>query len=453
MKKVFEEVDSLDKRCYEEYFMSEDILVEHAGLALKSVIKDDMQSIMILCGPGNNGADGIALGRLLQYEKDVKLLLPLGVNSPMAKKQFKIAQALGIEVITKVEHCDVVIDALFGSGLNRDVSKEIQALIDEVNTLDAFKIACDIPTNMLFYADITVSMGALKEKLFFDNAKDIVGDIVVANLGLSKNKYEVDTKTFLLQESDLKLPLREKQNVHKGTFGHLCVVAGKKPGAAIICAKAGFAFGSGLVSIVENENYTIPYEIMSSTTIPETTTAICVGMGLGNIFDREYLLSFLAYHDKPVVVDADLFYRKMLARVLESKKELVLTPHPKEFCSLLKLTNIADISIEVLQANRFKYVRAFCAKYKDVVLLLKGANTLIGQNENLYIQPLGSSVLSKGGSGDVLSGLIGALLAQGRDTLDATINASLAHTLSAKNFQKNSYALTPSDLIEGVKFV
>jgi hydroxyethylthiazole kinase-like uncharacterized protein yjeF len=227
-------------------------------------------------------------------------------------------------------------------------------------------------------------------------------------------------------------------------------VAGKKQGAGVIAAKAAYAFGAGLVTVVENEPYTVPYELMSSTTLPQTNTAVCIGMGLGNQFDDDCLEKFL-FHDDPMVIDADLFYRDILVDVLNSHKKLVLTPHPKEFASLLKITGLDDVNVQDIQNNRFKYVRLFSQEYPETVILLKGANTLIAKNEKVYIQKYGTNLLSKGGSGDVLAGLIGALLAQKYEPLTATITASLAHAFSAKKFKDNSYALTPEDIIKGVK--
>jgi hydroxyethylthiazole kinase-like uncharacterized protein yjeF len=133
------------------------------------------------------------------------------------------------------------------------------------------------------------------------------------------------------------------------------------------------------------------------------------------------------------------------------EQNIVLTPHPKEFVSLLKLCDIADISVEELQNNRFLYVKEFCKKYPNVVLLLKGANVIISSNEKIYVNSFGNATLSKGGSGDVLSGLIGSLLAQGYNSLDAAINASLAHAMAARNYPKNNYSLTPSDLVEEIR--
>ena len=156
-----------------------------------------------------------------------------------------------------------------------------------------------------------------------------------------------------------------------------------------------------------------------------------------------------SYKPIPKIIDADLFYDKLICEILN--QEIVLTPHPKEFCSLLKLCDIADISVDVLQNNRFLYVEKFCTKYPNVVLLLKGANVIISKDKKLFINNLGTAILSKGGSGDVLSGLIGSLLAQGYSTLDSAIISSLAHSLASRNYDKNNYSLSPSDLIEEIK--
>ena len=128
----------------------------------------------------------------------------------------------------------------------------------------------------------------------------------------------------------------------------------------------------------------------------------------------------------------------------------ILTPHPKEFVMMWERLTSEKITIEELQNNRFEIVRKFSQKYPHITLLLKGANMLIVHNQQLYINPLGSSKLAKGGSGDVLGGLIVALLAQGYDSLDATIQASLAFTLASKRVKKASYAMLPTDLIDNL---
>ncbi len=459
MQKIFDEVNSLDKRCYEGFFLNEDILMEHAAFSMYSHIEDifeENKSVLIACGSGNNGADGLALARLLHKKFDVSLYLASEPKSSMAKLQYKRVKTLNIKEVNELFEADIVVDCLFGTGLNKPLSEKYLNLIDTLNSYNSFKIACDIPSginhfgqinNSTFEADVTITMGALKTSLFSDFAKDYIGEIIVSNLGVQREIYETQTNKFLLDESDMNLPFRNKKNSHKGSYGHLNVVAGCKKGAGIIAAKAAFGFGAGLVSVVCHENLDLPYHIMQTHFISENCTAIAIGMGLGK-YETDEIRKIL---NKPIskIIDADLFYDELIVEVLD--KEVVLTPHPKEFVSLLKLTNIADISVEELQNNRFLYVEKFSKKYPKVVLLLKGANVIIAQNEKLYVNSFGSAVLSKGGSGDVLSGLIGSLLAQGYSSLEATITASLAHTLGARNYKKNNYSLIPSDLVEEIR--
>ena len=459
MQKLFDEVSSLDKRCYEKFLLSEDLLMEHASSNMALYISEkysSFESILIVCGSGNNGADGIALARLLHKKFDVNLYLSTTPKSSMAQLQLQRAKTLDIKIVDELFNADIIVDCLFGTGLNKPLDEKSINLLNTLNSYNSFKIACDIPSginnlgqiqNVAFEADITITMGALKTSLFSDVAKDYIGEIIVADLGVQRQIYEIDSNKFLLDESDMKLPFRNKKNAHKGSFGHLNVVAGCKKGAGIIAANAAFNFGAGLVSIVCHEKFDLPYHIMQTHFISENCTAIAIGMGLGK-YETDEIRKILN-KKVPKIIDADLFYDKLICEVLE--QNIVLTPHPKEFVSLLKLCDIADISVEELQNNRFLYVKEFCKKYQNVVLLLKGANVIISSNEKLYVNSYGSAVLSKGGSGDVLSGLIGSLLAQGYNSLDAAINASLAHSMAAKNYPKNNYSLTPSDLVEEIR--
>ncbi|WP_417326400.1 NAD(P)H-hydrate dehydratase [Halarcobacter sp.] len=459
MQNIYYEVGSLDKKCYEKFALTEDILMEHAASSMANFIENKFEekaSVLIVCGPGNNGADGIALARLLHKKYDIKLYLPFGAKSSMAKLQEKRAKLLAVPYIDSIVKSDIIVDCLFGSGLNKDLDETSLSIINSLNKQDAYKLSCDIPSGIntkgqinqeAFYADTTITMGALKVALFSDEAKDYVGKIKVANLGVQRDIYEEDTNIYLLDKEDMKLPFRNKKNSHKGSFGHLNVIAGCKMGAGVIAAKAAFGFGAGLVSVVSHEDIDLPYHIMHTHFIIDNCTAIAIGMGLGK-YEINEVEKILA-KDIPTIIDADLFYEEIILDKLQ--KDVVLTPHPKEFCALLNLCKIAHIKVDELQKNRFEYVTKFCAKYPNVTLLLKGANTLIGKDENIYINSFGSAVLSKGGSGDVLSGLIASLLAQGYDSLDASITASLAHALAAQNYKKNNYSLIPADLVEEVK--
>ncbi|WP_024955943.1 bifunctional ADP-dependent NAD(P)H-hydrate dehydratase/NAD(P)H-hydrate epimerase [Sulfurospirillum arcachonense] len=465
MQKLFKEVKSLDKRCYEELYLSEDILMEQAAFALANEVKncaakDD--EILFVCGSGNNGADGIAAARILAKELNVSVYIPFGVKSQMAEKQLKRLRALHVKVVTNIIDADIYVDAIFGSGLVREFSENTSLIIKKINSKNAKKIACDIPSGIdsegriptvCFEADTTITMGALKECLYSDEAKDFTGEIKVANLGISRDNYELKQSSYLLEESDLKLPYRNKQTVNKGDFGHVVVISGHKEGASRLSAIAAFNFGAGLVTLAGKNRNNIPMSLMSSETLPKKFSVLVAGMGLGNIYGDEKLRDFLLSHVKPMVIDADLLHHKIIIEVLNKKEDIVLTPHPKEFQSLLKILDIADISMQEIQDNRFKWVREFSKKYPNVVLVLKGANTLIIQGKKLYVNPLGTSKLAKGGSGDVLAGMIGSLLAQNYTPLEAAMSASIAHSMVAKNIKCSNFGLSPIDLCEGIKWL
>jgi len=469
MRKVFKNCYEMDRRCYEEYGLTEDILMEHAAEGMESYIRHnlkDASSILIVAGPGNNGADGIALARLMQFAfSEVKLYLPFGVHSPMAQKQLNRVERLEyVEIVECVCEADIIVDALFGAGLSRPLEAYAQDIVDSMNDLNGFKIACDIPTGIdengkistvVFDADVTITMGARKECLYTDAVKDVVGEIRRVDLGLRYNHYTkgMPVSSYLLDRDDMELPSRDfSQVTHKGSFGHAVIFCGEKEGAGIISGMSASRFGAGLTTLVSRTKITPPPYLMEASEIPTNTTAIAIGMGLGASEDSLFLQRDIVESHTPVVLDADSFYHKTLLEILEQKeREIVLTPHPKEFTVLWKAITGESLSIEEIQEDRFGKVRQFNIRYPHVTLLLKGATMLIAQGEKLYINPFGSAKLSKGGSGDVLSGLIVAQLAQGYSAIDAALQGSLALTAAAEQYDGASYAMLPLDLIDQIE--
>jgi hydroxyethylthiazole kinase-like uncharacterized protein yjeF len=175
-------------------------------------------------------------------------------------------------------------------------------------------------------------------------------------------------------------------------------------------------------------------------------------MGLGHYLEEAFVRKSVVESHLPVVLDADSFSHPELLEILQhTEREIVLTPHPKEFTLLWEALTGEAITIEQVQADRFAAVRKFAALFPHATLLLKGANMLITQGEKIYINPYGSSRLAKGGTGDVLSGLIVALLAQGYNSLDAAIQSSLALTAASEAYEGADYAMLPTDLIEGIR--
>lgn len=292
----------------------------------------------------------------------------------------------------------------------------------------------------------------------------------------------------LLELADARLPLREKkQNSHKGTYGHTAIFAGTKPGAAVIAGHAALKFGSGLVSLVPaagktNFENVADFELMVSDTVPKNATALVAGPGLGRPDDfglaknsgidknssqaKEAAASndcglatvfgALKSSALPLVLDADIFYWPQIKDLLAAKKNVVLTPHPKEFAALLKNLGMGECTVAQVVERRLELAKEFCAAFPGATLLLKGANVLIasklqGEEEpRVYINALGTSALAKGGSGDVLAGMIGALLAQDCLPLEAAVTASIAHASASHAFDGKDYALTPFGLMEAL---
>ncbi len=464
MLSVYEKVNALDKRAIEEFNLSEDVLMENAAMALERAVLQNASlgaKVIILCGSGDNGGDGYALARRLVGRFKTLVFEMKLAKSPMCQLQKERAKKAGVVIKAYEENalnqnleCDVLIDCVVGSHFKGELESFLN--FESLSQKARFKIACDIPSGInskgrvdkgAFKADLTISMGAIKSCLLSDKAKDYIGELKVGHLGVFNQIYEIPTDTFLLEKSDLKLPLRDKKNAHKGDYGHAHVLLGKHSGAGLLSALSALSFGSGVVSVqaleCEITSNNKPLELVFCENFPNPLSAFALGMGLENIpKDFEKWLELA-----PCVLDAGVFYHKEVLQALE--KEVILTPHPKEFLSLLKLVGI-NISMLELLDNKLEIARDFSQKYPKVVLLLKGANTLIAHQGRTFINTLGSVALAKAGSGDVLAGLIVSLLSQNYTPLDATINASLAHALAGLEF-KNNYALTPLDLIEKIK--
>ncbi|MCQ2837452.1 NAD(P)H-hydrate dehydratase [Helicobacter pylori] len=462
MLSVYEKVNALDKRALEEWLLSEDILMENAAMALERAVLQNASlgaKVIILCGSGDNGGDGYALARRLMGSFKTLVFEMKLAKSPMCQLQKERAKKVGVAIKTWEEknedlECDVLIDCVVGSAFKGGLEPFLD--FESLSQKARFKIACDIPSGIdskgrvdkrAFKADMTISMGAIKSCLLSDRAKDYVGELKVGHLGVFNQIYEIPTETFLLEKSDLKLPLRDRKNAHKGDYGHAHVLLGKHSGAGLLSALSALSFGSGVVSVqaleCEITSNNKPLELVFCENFPKKLSAFALGMGLENIPKDFKKWLGLA----PCVLDAGVFYHKEVLQALE--KEVILTPHPKEFLSLLKSVGI-NISMLELLDNKLEIARDFSQKYPKVVLLLKGANTLIAHQGRVFINNLGSVALAKAGSGDVLAGLIVSLLSQSYTPLDAAINASLAHALAGLEF-KNNYALTPLDLVEKIK--
>lgn len=495
MKKLFFNTQQMDKIARENFQLTEDIMIENAAIALENATAPyifhqsnryiDRPHVLILCGGGNNGADGYALARrLVCHNLAVTCCIVDEAKTDLCNLQKERAKKAGVFFIDiysldsfieeKSFDITVTIDCIFGTGLRLPLPTNAEAILLSVSKIECRKISCDIPTgldsfgngNIIFKADETVTMGSLKFALYSDKAKDFVGKIALANLGVSNTNYENESfcfsDTFLLEKSEMTLPWRNKKNVHKGIFGHSVIVAGEKPGAAYIAALSAFNFGAGLVSITElGKSESI--SIMTSKEIPSNTSALLLGSGFGreNTKSKKYFTWLSENKKTPFVLDADIFYYDEINNFLkENCSEInncrcILTPHPKEFSVLLEKCGFGSFSVSQIIEQRYELIKKFIEKYKGTILILKGATVSIGQwsieknHPFIFLNPYGTNALAKAGSGDVLAGLCLALLSQNYNCINAAISACLAHSFASEKYE-GSFALTPEKLIEEI---
>ena len=311
MQNVFATVTQLEAHAHNAFGLTENIMIENAAAALeKEVCATGATRVLIMCGSGNNGSDGYALARRIAGAISCSVYAAYEPKTENCKQQCALAKAVGVHVIHRalflkmINAHTVVVDCLYGTGFHGTLDAHIAQLLFNINSAPCTRIACDIPSGIdsrgailttyksktiAFNAHITFAMGALKAAYFSDAAKDFCGNIVKANIGVSAALFE-NCPSFpdaqLLSCNDMHLPMREKKSVHKGAFGHAAIVAGEKPGAAIIAGEAALAFGAGLVTLVETvqsntARFKMPPELMSAKTFPQNTTAVLLGSGLG----------------------------------------------------------------------------------------------------------------------------------------------------------------------------
>ena len=473
MEKLFDSVRELDTRAETAFNLKNGALMEHAARGMVERIRNlflphlvhsqqEPPLVQIVCGSGDNGGDGFALARMLADFCTVRVVSVKEQKSPLCKLQRERLELLSIPIVSELQdRCDILVDALFGTGIRGSLDSAMCALIEQMNALQGYKIACDIPSGLnnvgmpspvAFRANETCTMGALKIALYADAAKDYTGSIYVCNLGLPRRCYEGETDTFLLSSEDMKLPHRSVQNTHKMRYGHGLFFCGEKTGACVLAASAALHFGIGAVTVFGEPIPAAPFDFMYTSELPDTFSAAMVGSGLGRKTDTQArALEFLSYEQvrkRQLILDADILHSITLPTLLPLFKTPILTPHPKEFQSLLANSGLAKVSIAEIQERRFEYVRLFCSAFPQAVIVLKGAYPLIGCGRRVFVNPLGTNALAKAGTGDVLSGMITALAAQGYPPLEAAYTASLAHASAAKLLHTSDYGLTASALAE-----
>lgn len=441
----------------------------------------ETESLYIVCGTGNNGGDGLMLAQYaLIHGLDVKVSLIGSAEKlkPDARNCYQALLELQLDSCDfdagHAEQADIVIDALFGTGLNSAVSGKFAEIIQTLNASGTPILSLDIPSgidattgNILgtaIKAELTTTFICQKTGLWTGNGADSLGEVILCDLNLGNTLYQhlpAKANSHTLEFWQAKLPLSSKTD-HKGTRGTLCLAGGNHSmaGAIQLAAHAGLKTGSGLLKVISQPEHlsglthAIP-ELMCHPPedfkqILTTTQALAIGPGLGEDEWAQSLFSqamtWQLETQSKMVIDADGL--KLLAQNptgIPAHPQWVLTPHPGEAAALLGTTS------QAVQQDRFKAVEALQQRFGGVIVL-KGNGTLIYDGRHMEVCPLGNSGMAVGGMGDVLTGIIASYLGQGMPLFDAACLGVYRHAAIADAYiaHKTPASLTPSDIIEGL---
>lgn len=490
------EMRELDRRAIAEVGIPSLVLMENAGRSTYQVLRREFPElsgeVAVLAGRGNNGGDGFVVARCLANAGTPVAVFLLGRRDQVggdARVNLEILAHQGLEVVEVLEEshlqaalhrlarASLIVDALLGTGLNSPVTGLLASLISQVNHLKRQVLAVDLPSGLsadtgealgvAVRAEVTVTCGWPKIGLVMASGRDYVGRLWQADLGMPPDLAR-EALLSLAEARELRalLPSRPWDS-HKGTFGHLLVLAGSegKTGAAALASRGGLRAGAGLVTlgVAESLNDIMEVKVTEAMTLPlpqaegaralggralqpiedfaGRCAAVALGPGLGTHPEtRELVRTLVQRLERPMVVDADGI--NALAGDEERQKEKgkrkkftlgaagprILTPHPGELAHLL------GCSTEEVQSRRLALARETAGQY-GAVLVLKGAQTLVAAPDGrLSLNPTGNPALASGGTGDVLTGLIGGFLAQGLSAWDAARLGVYLHGLSADWF-------------------
>jgi hydroxyethylthiazole kinase-like uncharacterized protein yjeF len=502
-----EQMQELDRKAIETYRIPGVVLMENAGRGATEAISDafpDLQKkrVAIVAGKGNNGGDGFVIARyLLNRGIPVKvyLLADSKVLRGDAETNFQIFQRMKGEVIPvpsskdyqkvkkELEKFDLLIDAIFGTGLDAEVRGYYREVIDHLNTLQKPIVAIDIPSGLdadsgkphgtAIRASLTVTFGLPKVGHLIPPGPDYVGKLKVIDIGLpAKLVEEEKIQTHLIEDEEIKgwLSTPRRPDSHKGDFGHLLVIAGSvgKTGAAAMACEAALRVGAGLVTLAVPKSLNAIMEVklteVMTEPLPETLKqtlslrafnsilrlcenkkAIIIGPGVGTFKETQSLIiKLIKALDLPIIVDADgLTALATQPKVLPiANRSLVLTPHPGEMARLIRSTP------KEVQEDRIGVSRSFSQSH-HLYLVLKGFRTLITTPKGeVFVNPTGNPGMASGGTGDVLTGMIGGFICQGFDILPSLQMAVYLHGLAGDKMagELGEKSLIATDIIEKI---
>ncbi len=469
----------VDRTAIEDFGIPSLVLMENAAIGLADAVAENFPeatAVAIFCGPGNNGGDGLALARHLSVRGYHVEILLFGAGKPLSvdsQAQFNICQSQGLLIrevgpddeihnaISAASRLDLVVDALFGIGLSRPLEGQFADLVEALNGLSIPILAVDLPSGLNGGSDeiqgphiqaaLTVTFATPKIAHVFFPAAEVVGDVVVADLGIPPELIErAKGDLHLLVGSELRdLIVPRPLSTHKGDFGHVVLVAGSvgKAGAAILAARSAVRSGAGLVTVAVPDPIvqTVDGGSLESMTLPLPCSeegglvppaaenvlefsldkdVIAIGPGLGlNHTTIETVHQLISESAIPMVLDADGLNAvgTRLELLRDRSADTVLTPHPGELGRLLGKTP------SEVQSDRLKIARQAAEQTRSVVVL-KGHRTLVADPvAGVFVNPTGNPSMASGGSGDVLTGIIAALIAQGLSALDAAKLGTYIH--------------------------
>lgn len=501
------EMREVERRAIEELGIPGVVLMENAALGVVEAALREVpaaESAIVFCGPGNNGGDGLAIARqLVARGLRATALIATGGRDYQgdARIQFEVANrmagsALEVRVLAAdaeigelgLERSDfhLVIDALFGTGLSRPLTGQFADLAAAINSLELPTIAVDLPSGLdadrpeppgpHVEADLTVTFAALKPAHVFPPASEAAGIVAVSDLGIPGELVEqADGDLFLVDSEDLEPLLAPRaRNAHKGDLGHLLIVAGSpgKSGAAVLSSRAAVRTGAGLVTaavpdsilgalasgsiesmavgVACSDRGAISLEAQEALEREqEGKQALAVGPGLGSASGTfEMVRRLCLASELPLVLDADGLnaFAGRLAELAKRPAPTVLTPHPGELGRLL------GVPTSEVVANRLELARK-AARDSGAVVVVKGHLTLIAEaGRGVWVNPTGNPGMATGGTGDVLTGMIGALLAEGMEPLDAARLGVFVHGLAGDEAAASwgERSLAAGDLIESI---
>lgn len=490
-------VDALQMKHYEESVIDTMgipalVLMERAAIAVAEEIRSYAASrqlaekkLLVVAGSGNNGADGMAVARILSMEGWQVTVYQTGASGHCTReweRQNKFISYYPVKIVSNwpVEEYTIIVDALFGIGLSRQVQGEYAEIITEMNRRKGYKIAVDVPSGIhagtgkimgtAVKADMTVTFGWAKKGLLFYPGAGCAGRVVVREIGINETCFGAAQEKpgmFYYDEPVMELLPPRQADGHKGSFGRILLIAGfeQMPGAAVLAAKAAYHTGGGMVKVVcPQENRSILQAAVPEALweAPENwkqgcewADVIAIGPGLGkSARTKEILAGVIRESRLPLVLDADalnLIAGDMSLQILvadqgKEGRDMVLTPHEGE------LSRLSGKSIDQIREERERAARIL-AQDLHCVLVLKGARTLICREQGeICVNLTGDNGMGTAGSGDVLTGIIAALLAQGADAFTAAGVGVYVHGLSGEKAAErySSYGLTAGKLAEAI---